>query len=558
MDTGTSPNPLGAGVCCNPGEFASVGFSSLQSVVPNGCQTTEGNDPCDCDASIIPSLYTVTGDLYNSGGTPLTGATVVLDNRTAGGHWDATVVGNTYRVEIDPETDVSAGNILRITATNSSEGWTDHKVHECDIAAGGFTADVILDRYELNYSPCYPYYQWEDEDWSGPAVMQACIAHYQADPPTQAILDAEGRANNHPDRGVVDYVDPQGIATTLNSYLQPYHSYTNRALDNYVDAIHRICYWQRLGPGVVPTGTDTYNDYTHWMVVRGIRTSEPPTDYSAPYDYDVYGFYINDPDPIGIGENSYKTATEFGNSYYTPVTDNEVPAWDGKWITVLEPPEDNAQIRLVDAVARFKAISPVLKSKPLIVDGIEGAVELPEVSDDEADKIIRAAIEALNEEIIPYDDEFAEVFVGTVPGAPMLVSDADGDYYLVPFNEPAKKATLAADTLVVVRLDAGDGSFLEVSWVEEAVKYLRVSREEAIKLVYKELGGKPFEKLVSKAISLSKVMKASYELQQVQPEQVSKVTAELVHLDGNLYHPCWKITIDRKVYFVSQDGELRN
>lgn len=52
--TCTPSNILEVGTCCNPGKFASAGFSSLQSVVPNGCQTTEGNDPCDCDSSIVP------------------------------------------------------------------------------------------------------------------------------------------------------------------------------------------------------------------------------------------------------------------------------------------------------------------------------------------------------------------------------------------------------------------------------------------------------------------------------------------------------------------------
>ena len=76
-------------------------------------------------------------------------------------------------------------------------------------------------------------------------------------------------------------------------------------MTNVEDALHRICYWQKLGPGAVPA----YEDYSNWMAIRGIRTNKVPGDYSAPYDYNVHGFWVNDPNPSGIGENSYRTKT---------------------------------------------------------------------------------------------------------------------------------------------------------------------------------------------------------------------------------------------------------
>lgn len=43
-------------------------------------------------------------------------------------------------------------------------------------------------------------------------------------------------------------------------------------------------------------------------------------------------------------------------------------------------------------------------------------------------------------------------------------------------------------TLAVVIRDAEDGSFKEASWVADPVKYLPVSKADALKLVRKEMG----------------------------------------------------------------------
>ncbi len=84
-------------------------------------------------------------------------------------------------------------------------------------------------------------------------------------------------------------------------------------------------------------------------------------------------------------------------------------------------------------------------------------------------------------------------------------------------------------TLVVVLVDAEDGSFKEASWVDEPMKYLPVSKVEALKLVY--AGIKP---------------------------TAAKPMIELVHRDGSTYYPDWKITIGKMVFFVSQDGTVES
>ncbi|MEE8585946.1 MAG: hypothetical protein V3T83_13955 [Acidobacteriota bacterium] len=68
-------------------------------------------------------------------------------------------------------------------------------------------------------------------------------------------------------------------------------------------------------PGHVPGAFPAYGDYSNWMAVRGIHTSE--NAFPLPANLEVFGFWINDPFPAGlggIGENSDKTAQEFPES----------------------------------------------------------------------------------------------------------------------------------------------------------------------------------------------------------------------------------------------------
>ena len=252
-------------------------------------------------------------------------------------------------------------------------------------------------------------------------------------------------------------------------------------------------------------------------------------------------------------------------------------AWDGKYVAILEPPEEDlGDITTVSSKARFtEAITPALDEKTLMVYGVEKLALEKVVRDDEMLMIVAAAIDGVTEELIPYDAEFAEVFAKTVPGAPMLVSGDNGDYYIVPFNVPViarppdrvmpvkiekiktsglkkleRLKRVAADvivepiviepikverTLVVVVVDAEDGSFKEASWVADPVKYLPVSKVEALKLALGEID-------ILSASELSKL--------------ITKPTIELVYRDASPYYPDWKVTVNGEVFYVSQDGTV--
>lgn len=579
-------NLLGVGSCCLPGQYDGSDGAKTHHEVYADCVWSEGDDPNDCRA------YTITGNLYESdGSTLLTSATVTLTRVYPYPPVEVgrcTVDGSSYTANLESELDIEPWNMLRITSSHTStEGWTDHKVHACDIAALGFSADVSLENYVLNYEPCFPFYPVEDghPEWTGPAVMQSCIGHY-IDPPDQVTLDSEGRGNNLPCNSGLLYVDPEGMETTMDDYLHPEgHNYGIYSYDNTEDgrndALHKICYWQKLGPSAVPT---LNGDCSNWMAIRGIRTSDIPDDYSAPYDYDVIGFWVNDPATGGIGENVYIAADEWTDTYYKPLTELTVPEdpYNNKYVCIVEPPEDTteipeAQVTVIRPIARFVDATPVPLGKTILLDGTEVFAKVLE--DDEALDVVQAAIDGVSAELLPYDLEFAEIFAETVASDPMLVDDGDNDYWLVSFIEPLKQIEVEQDpepilkekppleiqklevneenkleaklvkevsevieieitaepvvlkekTLVVVRVAADDGRFLDASWVTEAVEYLPIDEAEALNLVLDQM---------------------NYDTSMGEP------VIELVSISGSLYYPAWYITIGESEYFVSQDGTI--
>ncbi len=153
---------------------------------------------------------------------------------------------------------------------------------------------------------------------------------------------------------------------------------------------------------------------------------------------------------------------------------------------------------------------------------------------EELNTIVQAAKDGANEQLAPHDSNFAEIFAGTEPGVPKFVSSDNGDYYLVPFGE---RPIVAMNTLVVLRVDAEDGSFLEASWVSEPEQYLPVSFVKAVRLSLNEMGIYRFRDMI----------------RTIRSEQL---TIELVYTGGSPYYPDWKITIGDNIFYVSQDEKV--
>ncbi len=164
----------------------------------------------------------------------------------------------------------------------------------------------------------------------------------------------------------------------------------------------------------------------------------------------------------------------------------------------------------------------------------------------------------------------------------MLVTSDNGNYYVVPFNVPVierppvkrmpveierpkisgfrkleRVKRVAANaviepivivpikverTLVVVIVDAEDGSFKEASWVADPVEYLPVSKVEALKLALGEV--------LDELNIVAREDARDLEVIQQRP------TIELVYRDASPYYPDWKITVGGTVFYVSQDGTV--
>ncbi len=128
----------------------------------------------------------------------------------------------------------------------------------------------------------------------------------------------------------------------------------------------------------------------------------------------------------------------------------------------------------------------------------------------------------------------------------MFIQNLNGtNYYAVPFIlslqavKPQLKTStqniLVKNTVVVVLIDANDGSFKEASWTQKPVKYLSLSKEDAQKLVIK--------KLKDEGITL---------------KNPSTIFIDLVYRQSSPYYPEWRITIKELgvEFFVSQDATL--
>jgi hypothetical protein len=540
--------------------------SAIEHLYPDNTTLVNGTFTC----GVPPETYTI------SGYTTPAADTVNITNTNNSKEWAASIYGNFYNLTLNVGEDVNATEILQIVACQdlgNHESNCNATTHVPENIPGEDTnVNLTLDHYCLNWMT-YPYKTWEQSNWSGPAVMQMMVDHYRPEEPTQSDLNATGIAHNQGCNADLQYVDPQGMQWTLNNILHNTASYgggkyANYGIGNY-DTVERalwyICYWQYLGPGAAPT----YGDYSNWMAIRGIHTSENPK-WQSQGSYDIYGFWINDPkDPGGIGENTYKSVDQWTSTYHLSLTDvRDLDSYLNRYVAICEPPEQEpGEIRLVHSKARFSGtITAEATDEELTVD--VGGVPLNQLIcnrkliREKENKVVQAAIDGVNEQLAPYDHGFKKTFAGTVAGKPMPVKSDAGDYYLVPFGIESDGNSV----LAVVIVDSEGGKFKEASWVNEPVKYLSVTPQEALKIVYKEMKGKSTIKVLKKDKATGKLKKADVVDENVDTlgditldeteKQRRKAYLELVYKGESPYYPVWKITIGDSVFFVDQNGTL--
>ena len=431
-----------------------------------------------------------------------------------------------------------------------------------------YEGEAFVAEFVLNLAD-FPMYEAESDpgynEMCGPSVAQMALNYMwwnmSQDPEapmmyTQTELYNSGMGNNSDP--TIPYFDTQSMWHTIQ-YLDPgpyseygYNFNKRHSTDsNYV--LKHICQWINYTVGTVsgghkpghppqvPSVVPAYGDYSNWMAIRGIHTNQPA--YPLPDELDIYGFWVNDPFPSGlggIGENSYKTVDEWLLTYYHTLTSNDI--YNGEYVAIVEPPSENLNTkvtklhspnRLTIAESNcIKYIRKIYSSEEKIPNEIKTAIY---------GWITRAAIEGVSGELVPYDKEFAKLFEGSIPGEPMFVKGInDNDYYIVPFNIPRdpyeiKNADTSRKTIIVVIVDAEEGHFKEASWVDIPMKYLPVSEKDAKLILYK-----------------------TFREQGIDWESIENAETELVHRSKTPYYPDLKITLKDRVFYIGQDGTINN
>ncbi|MFA5292195.1 MAG: carbohydrate-binding protein [Phycisphaerae bacterium] len=351
------------------------------------------------------------------------------------------VAGNVIKIYLD---DVEKGQFTTLdTGTWNDFEWTEpislgaitegqHSI-KLKVATGG-SYGLGLDVFKIERRNIVhfsmPYSQRQQANYSGAACMKMALDYEGINAYTQADLHSYGVANNYNQDG--NYVDPHGMYITLNHYeLNANYNYSAMSATTLNDAYHSICYWIEYDiagatPQNMPTIIPLGGNYENWVLVNGFSASANPW---ATSNYTVYGFWITDPSASGIGENVYKTAAELANDYIMLDTTD---TWDGKYVTVCEPPAKQAQVTIAQPV-KYKE---KLNSKKDIID---------------------AAVKGLQDNVLKSDKGFETAYIGSYPGKPVQIKDDSGSYFIVPFVKNNGCS-------VAVIVDAADGTFRQASY----------------------------------------------------------------------------------------------
>lgn len=365
----------------------------------------------------------------------------------------------------------------------------------------------------------------------------------------------------------VETFDPSVDTDAINKYMR--------------DICHWMAYtvtkedWRRDGDLVVnpntPAAVPIYGTYSRWVIVKGFSSSANPCPepYTNPWntpDFTVYGFWIKDPLVPGIGQDTYKTAAECAATYFVPLSTTD--SYNGKFIQVAEPPLEmsNAKVEILQPVANagnlqfIGVTSPAVEAKALSY--------MASLSVTSASKV---AIKKNNwSDIVPStmlsDPDCQAAFNETRKGKPVLVKREDvenSDYYLVPFKKHVKKSGLLTSAVVI--LDANSGYFKEASWTLAPEKFLKINKNNAVRLIMNYIQ-RDFTNKLNKLpkISLKAYLKQKNVLYRNYAKLISYVNDAETQLcwksncdySASPYEPYWRIDANGYIWYVTQRGKV--
>ncbi len=472
------------------------------------------------DASLVTVNSVQEGNLLSQDGASTYFASGTIDNEAG------TITGVAGAITTPGETVSSPGTFATITFTAGITGGTS-PLDLSNVIVGDINGDPVSVKvtdgsvtigWWLDIS--VPFYHKEHDHYSAAATCKMILDYVRGD----AILSQDelydyGHANNAPENAGIMEIDPQGVQATLNNYKPEQYNFGIIAKTSVNDLLRDVCYWMDYEvPDVAapntPAAVPVYGNYGNWMVVRGASASADPSEASS---FTVYGLWLNDPTAEGIGENSYKTASELESTYLLPLSTGD--SWDGKYVAVCEPPENPSEAEI--EIADFRITNSGKKLAYML-----GASEaLPAFTNEDVNFSWQDVIDLSLLE----DESFREALQGAAPSSPVRVkgTERSSDYYLIPFTKHVGGQDL---TSVVLVLDAAQGCFKEASWVNEPVEYLLVGKQEAIDLALEKSN-----------------------------DNLEDINAELAwepRISSSPYYPFWKVVLDNEAWFVTQERKV--
>ncbi len=528
-------------------------------------ETITMNESKNITAQISRHTLILDGYCMYNDTKPVTNLTVTIHNLNTSMRWNATTEGDYYHLILSIPADVTTNHTLRYIAKDNTT-WinvTDSTVTQNEIDTQHKQTNLTLNEYYLDLVD-FPMYLAEDNHprynesqlcgaaaaqmnlnymWWNQTQHDACPLTYD----NQTQLYEQGQQNNS--NTTLPYLDAHGMLSLLQdkkpapSKEYGYHFQISHNT-SLTGTLADICYWINYKAGIkpghplhVPGAVPTYGDYTNWMSIRGIHTSEDPEEA---LNYNVYGLWVNDPHPTGIGENTYKTAQEWNQTYFYPITVTDDPYY-GEYIAVVEPPEH------VQPHAFLHPSSPRYTFKkdpnvPLRLTSESHTIQA--VSDS---RIIKAAIEGVSEQLLPYSPQLEHILDTSYPARPLYVSNLHNpkhNYYIIPFKhtptsfiprtphqQPQQKTRFA------ILINAADGHFKEASWVETPVSYLTLTQHDALQITFDTLESMGYT-----------------------PDEISSrsITITRIYRQNSPYYPEWQIQLPtlNLTFYVDQEGNI--
>ncbi|UCB57416.1 MAG: hypothetical protein JSV30_02205 [Candidatus Omnitrophota bacterium] len=380
-----------------------------------------------------------------------------------------------------------------------------------------------------------------------------------------------------------DPADPAGEGHPSYGYNFGVEAYENDQFNEYLrDITHWIAYpvtkrhwWNYrdetdlVAEPYTPAAVPAYGTYEHWLVINGAACDinpypfEPHSRYHRLSDlskFTVYGLWLTDPKGEGIGQDVYVTATECQSTMLLPLESPD--DYNGKYLQVAEPPEQESQAKaeiapeeVTTSGLNLLKIAQEIENKqgdyinhlldPARVVNLDGEVLLPSLDTNliylfKPDTSIQDTSQKISWRTVltPQaltDPDFRQAIEGSYLCQVFKVEreDIQSSYYIIPFVKQTKGQFLASAALII---DVQTGVLKQASWVDEPVRFVPITKEEAQKLAL------------------------NYARENLRQHRLKITSSELIWqpqgLSNSPFSPYWKVSIGKHTLYVTQEGGI--